>query len=104
MTLRIICRWAGACGAVAAIAAFDAVVVRKSCVRFSVCEAGSEVHENRARLTLANCRGDTGYPVCVAVCLPAVWVSVRSSKKFPETGLQSKHVWRVATQYYRELR
>lgn len=80
MTLHIILRWAGACGAVAAIAAFATVVMRKPCVRFSVCEADSEVHENRARLTLANCRGDTGYPVCVAVCLPAVWVSVMASR------------------------
>ena len=62
MTLRLTHWWAGA-----AIAAFDTVVVRKSCVRFSVCEASSEVHENRARLPLANCRGDTGCPV-VPVC------------------------------------
>lgn len=62
MTLRLTCRWAGA-----AIAAFDTVVVRKPVVRFSVCEADSEVHENRARLTLANCRGDTGIPV-LPVC------------------------------------
>lgn len=64
MTLRIICRWAGA-----AIAAFATVVMRKPCVRFSVCEADSGAHENRARLTLANCRGDTGCPAVAGMPL-----------------------------------
>jgi bacterioferritin-associated ferredoxin len=82
MTLHIILRWAGACGAVAAIAAFDTVVISGLCAIFGVrSECG--VCKNRACPTLANCRGDTGYPVCVAVCLPAVWVSVMASKKFP---------------------
>lgn len=75
-------------------AAFATVVVRKACVRYPVCEASSGVHGYRARLTLANCRGDTGNPVCVAVCLPAVWVSVMPSEKFPETLPRSGCVWR----------
>lgn len=42
MTLRIICRWAGAIDTVAAIAAFDAVVIRKPVVRFLACEANAK--------------------------------------------------------------
>lgn len=101
MTLQIICRWAGAIGAVAAIAAFDTVVVSGLCAVFGV-RSGCGVCKNRACPTLANCRGDTGYPGCVAVCLPAVWVSVRSFKKFPAPE-RSEGGDPSGALYYREL-
>lgn len=41
MTLCLFLRWAGACGAVAAIAAFDTVVISGR-VRFLACEADAE--------------------------------------------------------------
>ena len=64
MTLLLVIGDAGA-----AIAAFDTVVIRRPVVRFSVCEANSGVHENRARLTPANCRGDTGCPAVAGMPL-----------------------------------
>ena len=96
MTLRLTHRWAGARGAVAAIAAFATVVVRKPRVRSLACEAKSGVCKDRARLTLANCRGDyrlSGLRGCVHACRMGECDGI---EKFPETGLRSKHVWRVS--------
>ena len=103
MTLDIICRWAGARGAVAAIAAFDAVVISGLCAVFGV-RSGCGVCKNRACPTPANCRGDTGYPVCVAVCLPAVWVSVMASRSSLKRCRVAAACGAIAAQYYRELR
>jgi hypothetical protein len=79
MTSRLSPGWAGAKGALTARAAF-AVVGVSGRRRFLACVAIAEHAKIFARPTLATCHGDTGNPVCVAVCLPAPGVSVMASR------------------------
>jgi hypothetical protein len=79
MTSRLSLGWAGAKGALTARAAFATVGVSGR-PYFLACVAIAEHAKNTCLSTLATCGCDTGYPVCVAVCLPALGVSVMASR------------------------